>query len=137
MKNLKLKYSSEEYEAIAKKFNKEPLPQRLTMLLIVVKYMDIWVLKKHKTDDTLISTIANDKETVIAFSDEKLVKEELRDNFYIERLSFIDYCQKCNQYKRIIINPDLPTKLLLEESLMEVITSDELEQLPFFTHKGN
>ena len=137
MKNLKLKYSSEEYEAIAKKFNKEPLPQRLTMLLIVVKYMDIWVLKKHKTDDTLISTIANDKETVIVFSDEKLVKEELRDNFYIERLSFIDYCQKCNQYKRIIINPDLPSKLLLEESLMEVITSDELEQLPFFTHKGN
>ena len=137
MKNLKLKYSSEEYEAIAKKFNKEPLPQRLTLLLIVVKYMDICVLKKHKTDDTLISTIANDKETVIAFSDEKLVKEELRDNFYIERLSFIDYCQKCNQYKRIIINPDLPSKLLLEESLMEVITSDELEQLPFFTHKGN
>lgn len=137
MKNLKLKYSSEEYEAIAKKFNQDPLPQRLTMLLIVVKYMDIWVLKKHKTDDTLISTIANDKETVIAFSDEKLVKEELRDNFYIERLSFIDYCQKCNQYKRIIINPDLPSKLLLEESLMEVITSDELEQLPFFTHKGN
>lgn len=137
MKNLKLKYSSEEYEAIAKKFNKEPLPPRLTMLLIVVKYMDICVLKKHKSDDILISTVVNDKETVIAFSDEELIKEELKQDFHIERIAFIDYCQKYSQYKRIIINPDLPSKLLLEESLMEVITSEELEHLPFFTHKGN
>ena len=137
MKNLKLKYSSEEYEAIAKKFNKEPLPPRLTMLLIVVKYLDICVLKKHKNDDILISTVANEKDTVIAFSDEELIKEELKQDFYIERIAFIDYCQKYGQYKRIIINPDLPSKLLLEESLMEVITSEELEHLPFFTHKGN
>ena len=137
MKNLKLKYSSEEYEVIAKKFNKEPLPPRLTMLLIVVKYMDICVLKKHMSDDKLISTVANDKETVIAFSDEELIKEEVKQDFHIEKIAFIDYCQKYVQYKRIIINPDLPSKLLLEESLMEVITSDELEQLPFFTHKGN
>ena len=137
MKNLKLKYSSEEYEAIAKKFNKEPLPPRLTMLLIVVKYMDICVLKKHKSDDILISTVVNDKETVIAFSGEELIKEELKQDFHIERIAFIDYCQKYSQYKRIIINPDLPSKLLLEESLMEVITSEELEHLPFFTHKGN
>ena len=137
MKNLKLKYSSEEYEAIAKKFNKEPLPPRLTMLLIVVKYMGICVLKKHKSDDILISTVVNDKETVIAFSDEELIKEELKQGFHIERIAFIDYCQKYSQYKRIIINPDLPSKLLLEESLMEVITSEELEYLPFFTHKGN
>ena len=137
MKNLKLKYSSEEYEAIAKKFNKEPLPPRLTMLLIVVKYMDICVLKKHKSDDILISTVVNDKETVIAFSDEELIKEELKQDFHIERIAFIDYCQKYSQYKRIIINPDLPSKLLLEESLMEVITSEEFEHLPFFTHKGN
>lgn len=137
MKNLKLKYSSEEYEAIAKKFNKEPLPPRLTMLLIVVKYMDICVLKKHKSDDILISTVVNDKETVIAFSGEELIKEELKQDFHIERIAFIDYCQKYSQYKRVIINPDLPSKLLLEESLMEVITSEELEHLPFFTHKGN
>ena len=137
MKNLKLKYSSEEYEAIAKKFNKEPLPPRLTMLLIVVKYMDICVLKKHKSDDILSSTVVNDKETVIAFSDEELIKEELKQELHIERIAFIDYCQKYSQYKRIIINPDLPSKLLLEESLMEVITSEELEHLPFFTHKGN
>ena len=137
MKNLKLKYSSEEYEVIAKKFNKEPLPPRLTMLLIVVKYMDICVLKKHKSDDILISTVVNDKETVIAFSDEELIKEELKQDFHIERIAFIDYCQKYSQYKRVIINPDLPSKLLLEESLMEVITSEELEYLPFFTHKGN
>ena len=78
MKNLKLKYSSEEYETIAKKFNKEPLPPRLTMLLIVVKYMDICVLKKHKSDEKLISTVVNDKETVIAFSDEVLIKEEIK-----------------------------------------------------------
>ena len=137
MKNLKLKYSSEEYEAIAKKFNKEPLPPRLTMLLIVVKYMDICVLKKNKSDDILISTVVNDKETVIAFSGEELIKEELKQDFHIERIAFIDYCQKYSQYKRVIINPDLPSKLLLEESLMEVITSEELEHLPFFTHKGN
>ena len=137
MKNLKLKYSSEEYEVIAKKFNKEPLPPRLTMLLIVVKYMDICVLKKHKSDDILISTVVNDKETVIAFSGEELIKEELKQDFHIERIAFIDYCQKYSQYKRVIINPDLPSKLLLEESLMEVITSEELEYLPFFTHKGN
>ena len=137
MKNLKLKYSSEEYETIAKKFNKEPLPPRLTMLLIVVKYMDICVLKKHKSDEKLISTVVNDKETVIAFSDEVLIKEEIKQDFHIERIAFIDYCQKYSQYKRIIINPDLPSKLLLEESLMEVITSEELEHLPFFTHKGN
>ena len=137
MKNLKLKYSSEEYEAIAKKFNKEPLPPRLTMLLIVVKYMDICVLKQHKSDDILISTVVNDKETVIAFSDEELIKEELKQDFHIEIIAFIDYCQKYGQYKRIIINPDLPSKLLLEESLIEVITSEELEHLPFFTHKGN
>ena len=137
MKNLKLKYSSEEYEAIAKKFNKEPLPPRLTILLIVVKYMDICVLKKHKSDDIFISTVVNDKETVIAFSGEELIKEELKQDFHIERIAFIDYCQKYSQYKRVIINPDLPSKLLLEESLMEVITSEELEHLPFFTHKGN
>lgn len=137
MKNLKLKYSREEYEAIAKKFNKEPLPPRLTMLLIVVKYMDICVLKKHKSDDILISTVVNDKETVIAFSGEELIKEELKQDFHIERIAFIDYCQKYSQYKRVIINPDLPSKLLLEQSLMEVITSEELEHLPFFTHKGN
>ena len=137
MKNLKLKYSSEEYEAIAKKFNKEPLPPRLTMLLIVVKYMEIYVLKKHKSDAILISTVVNDKETVIAFSDEELIKEELKQDLHIERIAFIDYCQKYSQYKRIIINPDLPSKLLLEESLMEVITSEELEHLPFFTHNGN